>query len=61
MDGFKLNTPRTVTEIEISPGQTRDIMITLPATPGSLFPEVSYRRLIDDSVYSTVYTELIFN
>ena len=61
MDGFKLNTPRTVTEIEISPGQTRDIMITLPATPGSLFPEVSYRRLIDDSVYSTVYTELTFN
>ncbi|WP_455201964.1 multicopper oxidase domain-containing protein [Kaarinaea lacus] len=61
MDGFKLNTPRTVTEIEISPGQTRDIMITLPATPGTLFPEVTYRRLLDDSAYSTVFTELTFN
>ena len=61
MDGFKLNTPRTVTEIEISPGQTRDIMITLPAIPGSLFPEVTYRRLRDDSAYATVYSELTFN
>lgn len=61
MDGFKLNTPQTVSEIEISPGQTRDIMITLPATPGTLYPEVSYRHLADDSVYDTVYTELTFN
>ena len=61
MDGFKLNTPRSVTEISISPGQTRDIMISLPVTPGSLFPQVTYRRLLDDSAYSTVFTELIFN
>jgi hypothetical protein len=48
-------------EIEISPGQTKDIMITLPATPGTLFPEVTYRRLRDDAPYAKVYTTLNFN
>lgn len=61
MDGFKLNTPQTVTEIAIAPGQTRDVMITLPATPGTLYPEVTYRHLADDSAYDTVYSELTFN
>lgn len=61
MDGFKLNTPTTVTEIAIAPGQTRDIMITLPAAPGTLYPEITYRHLGDDSAYDTVYTQLIFN
>ena len=60
MDGFALNTPRNVTEIAITPGQTRDIMITLPNSPGTLFPEVTYRHLRDNSPYSTVYTELNF-
>ncbi len=61
MDGFKLNTPQTVTEIAITPGQTRDIMITLPNTPGVLYPEVTYRRLRDDTAYDTVFTQLTFN
>ncbi|WP_455208042.1 multicopper oxidase domain-containing protein [Kaarinaea lacus] len=61
MDGFKLNTPQTVSEIAISPGQTRDVIITLPATPGTLYPEVTYRHLGDDSAYATVYSELTFN
>lgn len=61
MDGFKLNTPRNETEIEISPGQTRDIMITLPAAGGVFYPEITYRRLLDDSPYSTVYSTLVFN
>ncbi|WP_455209736.1 multicopper oxidase domain-containing protein [Kaarinaea lacus] len=61
LDGYALNTPSNTTEIEISPGQTKDIMITLPTTPGVLYPEVTYRRLRDDSAYSTVYTTLNFN
>ena len=61
MDGFALNAPQTVTEITITPGQTRDIMITLPATPGTLYPEVTYRHLRDDSAYDTVFTQLTFN
>ncbi|NOZ53594.1 MAG: multicopper oxidase domain-containing protein [Gammaproteobacteria bacterium] len=61
MDGFALNTPKTLTQIEVSPGQTKDIMITLPVNPGTLYPEVTYRRLRDDSSYSTVYSILTFN
>ena len=61
LDGYALNTPVNITEIEISPGQAKDIMITLPATPGVLYPEVTYRRLRDDSPYTTVYTTLTYN
>lgn len=60
-DGFALNTPQVVTEIEISPGQTKDIMITLPNTGGVLYPEVTYRHLADDSAYSTVFSTLTIN
>jgi len=59
-DGFALNTPQTVNQIEISPGQTRDIMITLPSSSGTLYPEVTYRRLDNDVAYGTVYTSLTF-
>ena len=61
LDGYALNTPTNITVIEISPGQTKDIMLTLPATPGVLYPEVTYRRLRDDAPYTTVYTSLNFN
>ena len=61
MDGFALNTPQVVSEIEISPGQTRDIMITLPNSTGEFYPEVTYRHLFDDSPYDTVYGRLTFN
>ena len=60
-DGFALNTPQVVTEIEISPGQTKDIMISLPNTTGEFYPEVTYRHLADDSPYSTVFSTLTFN
>ena len=59
-DGFALNTPKRVTEVSITPGQTKDIMITLPNTTGVLYPEVTYRHLRDDSPLSTVYTVLNF-
>lgn len=61
LDGYALNTPVNTTEIEITPGQTKDIMITLPATPGVLYPQVVYRRLRDDTIYTTVHTTLNFN
>ena len=61
LDGYALTSPMATSEIEISPGQTKDIMITLPATPGTLFPEVTYRRLRDDAPYAKVYTTLNFN
>jgi FtsP/CotA-like multicopper oxidase with cupredoxin domain len=60
-DGFALNTPQTVTEIAISPGQTKDVMITLPGAAGQLYPQVTYRHLRDDAPYATVYTTLTIN
>ena len=61
VDGFALNTPLNTTEIEIAPGQSKDIMITLPATAGVFYPQVVYRSLRNDSRYTTVYTTLTFN
>lgn len=59
-DGFALPSARSVTSIELSPGQTKDVMITLPSGSGSYFPQVSYRNLRNNGVYSngTVYTRI---
>jgi manganese oxidase len=60
VDGFALPSPRNVTSVEVSPGQTKDIMVTLPSGSGSLFPEFSYRDLRNNNTFSngTVYTRL---
>lgn len=60
MDGFALPSPRSVSSIEISPGQTKDVMITLPSGSGSWYPQVSYRDLRNNSVYNNgrVYTRI---
>lgn len=59
-DGFALPSARSVTSIELSPGQTKDVMITLPSGSGSYFPQVSYRNLRNNGTYSngTVYTRI---
>ena len=60
IDGFALPQSRSVSSIEISPGQTKDVMITLPSGSGSWYPEVSYRDLRNNSVYNNgrVYMRL---
>ncbi len=60
VDGFALPSPRNVTSLEVSPGQTKDIMVTLPSGSGSWYPEVSYRDLRNNNTYSggTVYSQL---
>lgn len=62
VDGFALPSPKTVSSVEVSAGQTKDIMITLPNSSGSYYPEVSYQSLRNNSTYSngTVYTRLDF-
>jgi len=59
-DGFALPSPKNVTSMEVSPGMTKDVMITLPSGSGSLYPEFSYQSLRNNSTYSngTVYTRL---
>lgn len=60
IDGFALPSPRSVNRIEISPGQTKDVMITLPSGSGSWYPEVSYRDLRNSNTYNNgrVFTRI---
>ena len=62
VDGFALPNPQNVTSVEVSPGQTKDIMVNLPNSSSTWYPEVSYRDLRNNSTYSggTVYTQLDF-
>ncbi|MDH5178395.1 MAG: multicopper oxidase domain-containing protein [Gammaproteobacteria bacterium] len=62
IDGFALPSPRTVSSLELSPGQTMDVMVTLPTGSGSWYPEVSYRDLRNNNVYNNgrVYTRIDF-
>jgi len=61
-DGFKLASPQTVTRLDISPGQTADVMVTLPSTTGTWYPRVTYKNLRNGGGYTngTVYTRLNF-
>ncbi|MDH5359622.1 MAG: multicopper oxidase domain-containing protein [Gammaproteobacteria bacterium] len=60
IDGFPLANPRSVSSVEVSPGQTKDVMITLPSGSGSWYPQVSYRDLRNNSTYNNgrVYTRI---
>lgn len=60
IDGFALPSPRSVSFIEISPGSTKDVMVTLPSGSGSWFPEVSYRDLRNNSTFNNgrVFTQI---
>jgi hypothetical protein len=60
IDGFPLPNSRNVSSLEVSPGQTKDIMVTLPSGSGSWYPEVSYGDLRNNSTYNNgrVYTRL---
>ncbi|RKZ66048.1 MAG: hypothetical protein DRQ44_07230, partial [Gammaproteobacteria bacterium] len=62
VDGFALPNAQNVTSVEVSPGQTKDVMVNLPNSSGTWYPEVSYRDLRNNSTYSggTVYNRLDF-
>lgn len=62
IDGFALPQPRSVSSIEISPGSTKDVMITLPSGSGSWYPEVRYRDLRNNNTYNNgrVFTRVDF-
>jgi FtsP/CotA-like multicopper oxidase with cupredoxin domain len=59
-DGRKLSKPKIVTSLDISPGQRADLIATLPATTGIWYPQVTYKKLRDNSAYSTVYGKVTF-
>ncbi len=59
-DGFKLPAPITTNKLDLSPGQTADLMVTLPSSAGSWYPQVTYKSLRNGSAYATVYSRLNF-
>jgi len=61
-DGFKLASPQTVTKLDVTPGQTADVLVTLPSSTGTWYPRVTYKNLRNGGAYTngTVYTRLNF-
>ena len=61
-DGYALPSPISAKSVDISPGSTTDVMITLPATSGTLYPQITYKNLRTGGGYTngTVYTKLVF-
>jgi len=59
-DGRALPTPKTVTSVDISPGQRVDVLTALPSKRGTWYPQVTYKRLRDNSPYATVYGKITF-
>lgn len=59
-DGRKLPVAKTLTSIDISPGQRADVIATLPSTAGTWYPQVAYKKLRDNTPYATVYGKVTF-
>lgn len=61
-DGFALPTPQTVSSLVLTPGTTADVMVTLPSTSSTWYPQVAYKNLRNAGTYTngTVYTKLTF-
>jgi len=61
-DGYKLPSTQTVSSIDLSPGQTADIMVTLPTGTGSWYPQFTFKNLRNGSAYANgvTYTRLNF-
>ena len=61
-DGFALPSPQTVTSADISPGETMDVLVTLPSTSSAWYPQITYKSLRNGAVYTngTVYARLNF-
>jgi len=61
-DGYKLPSPRTLNSLDLSPGQTSDIMVTLPTSSGTWYPQFTFKNLRNGASYSNgvAYTQLNF-
>jgi len=62
VDGFKLPSPQSKTSFTVSPGSTADILVTLPSTSSTWYPQVTYTNLRNGGSYTngTVYNKLVF-
>jgi FtsP/CotA-like multicopper oxidase with cupredoxin domain len=62
IDGFKLPSAQSKTSLVVSPGSTADVLVTLPGTSSTWYPQVSYTNLRNGGSYTngTVYSKLSF-
>ncbi len=56
IDGFALSTPRTETSVELSPGQTKDIMVTLDRSI-TYNPQIAFTDLRNNEPMSVQYSD----
>lgn len=59
-DGRALPTARTATSVDISPGQRADLIVALPSTAGTWYPQVTYKNLRDGGPLGTVFGKVTF-
>jgi FtsP/CotA-like multicopper oxidase with cupredoxin domain len=64
-DGRALPVAKTVTSLDISPGQRADLIATTPSTTGTWYPQVTYKKLRANAdgtypAYATVYGKVTF-
>jgi len=59
-DGFKLSSPASMTKLDLTPGQTADLMVTLPSTSSSWYPQVTYKNLRNGGTLGTAYSRVNF-
>jgi FtsP/CotA-like multicopper oxidase with cupredoxin domain len=59
-DGRALPVPKVLTCLDISPGQRADLIVSLPTTTGTWYPQVTYKTLRNNSPYATVYGKVTF-
>lgn len=61
-DGRALPTPRTVSWVDVSPGQRYDLVFVTPLSGSAAYPQVEYRSLAGSVPFSggTVYSKITF-
>ncbi|MDD1609569.1 MAG: multicopper oxidase domain-containing protein [Methylococcaceae bacterium] len=64
-DGRTLPTAKTVTSLDLSPGQRADLITTLPTTSSTWYPQITYKKLRANTdgtypAYATVYGKVTF-
>lgn len=59
-DGRKLPSVKTLTSLDVTPGQRFDVIFTTPSTSGTWYPQFTFKKLRDNSAYSTAYGKVTF-
>jgi len=62
VDGFKLSSAQSKSSLVLSPGSTADVMVTLPSTSSTWYPQVTFNSVRNGIAYAngTVYSVLKF-